>query len=180
MTAIDYSEEVVRQVSEKHAKGKDLEKKAAIRYVHMDARKLQLASDSFGCVIDKGTCDAMLCPSKPEEGFKNVRAILTEAVRVLQTDSAACIVLVSHICPESDEFDDLLTKCVLPSLETKAGFNWKIDAHEVESSTSSKRKKSDFATVYVIESIPRRTTRSTTSGNSQAGNVAFKVHTYTS
>jgi len=110
-------------------------------YQYMDARKLEFESHSFDIIFDKGTCDAMLSDSNQTKAFQNVKEILSESFRVLRkgvvllsnestihptTTSTATgtyeltyepsyFVLISHMHPESSEFQDFYTHCLVPA-----------------------------------------------------------------
>ena len=69
--SMDISQSVLQKMS----------KKLGGSYIKMDARDLMFKDESFRCIIDKGTLDALLC-SKTFE--KDVSMMLVEASRVLQ------------------------------------------------------------------------------------------------
>jgi hypothetical protein len=83
-----------------------------------------------GCVdlvIDKGTMDAMLCGNNDEgqeegRGYANVRAMLSEALRVTRRNSA--YMLISHMQHDSDTFQEVLRECFVPALDDQQACPW--------------------------------------------------------
>ena len=132
----------------------------------MDARTLTFEDDSFDCVIDKGTCDAMLCDTAT--GTDNVYKIVVEASRILRSDRPATIVLISHIKVHTQEFEDAFEGCIIPALGQKKTVRWHIKAHTA----------SELATVYVIESHPKRFTRSSVGKDGDGRTVSMEVLSY--
>jgi ubiquinone/menaquinone biosynthesis C-methylase UbiE len=147
------------------AEGTDVpSKERLVNFAEMDARNLKFPSNSFDCVIDKGTCDAMFCD--PKNGKKLVTKIMAEAVRVMKETIPSVFILVSHIEVESPEFDSAFDEVIIPVLQAKTSVQWNIVAHVASAS----------ATVYMIQSTPRRFTRSLTEGSTYP--VKMKVLSY--
>lgn len=138
--AIDFSPSIINILNEK---------KEGISYLTMDARKMDFENDFFDMIIEKGTLDAMLSTSKIESGISNAVKIISEAVRVLKLNGH--FIIVSHISPDTEEFDLLLNEIFFPALGSKSTVNWKITVHSV--------KEEDYGTVYVLSSTPRKITR---------------------
>ncbi|TVU19261.1 hypothetical protein EJB05_35400 [Eragrostis curvula] len=73
---IDISSVVIEQMREKHAEIKQL------TYMQMDVRDMSLFDDeSFDCVLDKGTLDAMMCADDTPHGASKM---LAEVARLLR------------------------------------------------------------------------------------------------
>ena len=139
------------------------------------------------------TCDAMLCDKRT--GFANVKRIMTEAVRVLRKDGSIILVrsvdfrkklknslcfvrscfnprtFLSHLEADSEKFELVMEKAILPALGSSNSVRWKITAHQVEPLQGE-----SSATVYVMQSRERRFTRTAASGNQ--GHVEFEVLSY--
>lgn len=162
--AIDYSERIIHFLQSKE------EIHDKIEYSVQDARKLSFKESMFDLIVEKGTVDAMLCTSNKSTGLENVLNIIKESCRVLTV--SGCIMLVSHIQTESEEFELLLQECILPALSNYSdGVVWSIEAHtigeDITTTTNAKRMRKSCeggnnATVYLIKSRARKITRSIT------------------
>jgi len=75
VTSIDYSEIVIHKMQEM------LKNKPKLTFDVMDVRELKYSDESFDCVIDKGTLDAILCGS---DSARNANMMLSECYRVLK------------------------------------------------------------------------------------------------
>lgn len=64
----------------------------------MDCRNLQFASETFDCIIDKGTTDALLCSNTPNG---NIALMLKDCQRVLKT--GGIYILISTGLPKKIE-----------------------------------------------------------------------------
>ena len=156
-----------------------------IQYKKMDARELEFQDDTFTCIIDKGTCDAMLCDNKKAvhnnqtnntnrktknnkttdldqknvniiKGYENVKKIFHEMIRVLRIDTICHIIYITHLEADSKEFQEFSEYCILPILYTQQHMvKWTIDAHVFEDEENDNKS----ATVLIIKSIPRKQTR---------------------
>lgn len=162
-----------------------------VSYQYMDARKLTFDSNSFDVLIDKGTCDAMLSDPNQNKAFRNVKEILSESFRVLRkgvvssqesdptfTYQPSHFVLISHMHPESTEFLDFYTNCLVPAtLSTKVNdpsvlLAWMIDAHVSEQGDTY------GPTVYVISCQVRRSSSRVNSASLEATQIPINIHTY--
>mmetsp|Transcript_32005 Transcript_32005/g.46121 ORF Transcript_32005/g.46121 Transcript_32005/m.46121 type:complete len:278 (-) Transcript_32005:196-1029(-) len=194
LDAIDFSQTVIDVLKTRYSNSDEKEtSQIVIDYKCMDARKMIYESEYFDFIIDKGTIDAMLCSESSKRAQNNVSKIIKEAVRTLK--STGIIMIVSHIELESDEFDILIMKIILPILNENRSRYWKIDAHVVskpsveEPKKKSKRQKRDtveshpvenesFGTVYVITGSVRRQTRHSQDNSKAVFDVPFTVHEY--
>jgi ubiquinone/menaquinone biosynthesis C-methylase UbiE len=76
MTSVDYSEVVIEKMQAQfRAAGK------ALKFEVMDVRDIKYKDETFDCIIDKGTLDAILCGS---DSAKNAGQMLSECQRVLK------------------------------------------------------------------------------------------------
>jgi EEF1A lysine methyltransferase 4 len=166
---------------------------SSLEYEVMDARSLKYPNESMSYLIDKGTMDAMLCA---KQWKKNIKSIFSEMCRVLKCDGF--IMIISHLEYESDEFQEILHEIWMPILTESYHRMWSIEIHcgetgddsdekgegevsegktkEGDSDGEEEDKGGNSATVYIIKSSPRRTTRSLQSKVSRS--VSIKVSTY--
>lgn len=174
---IDYAKSVIEPLVTQHP---------LINFDEMDACNMSFEDNTFACVIDKGTMDAILSHKNRKVGISNSKKLLSEIVRVMQQD--AQFMLISHIEVESEEFEVFMEDILLPALSTKSHLQWAIEAHLV-STPQPKQKKakkakeaeepSGYGTVYVVKSRPRRFTRSSLESTAdRKAEVTFKVLEY--
>eukprot|EP01033_Poteriospumella_lacustris_P001091 gene1092-794_t len=183
LAGIDYAKSVIdllkaQQEANKYPKTIQLE--------DMDGCNMRYDDESFDFICEKGTMDAILSDKQPRRGVRNGVKLISEIVRVMKANGT--FLLVSHIEVESEEFDVLMNEILMPSLASKEGVHWKIEAHVVNSGNEeeedeqprkrSKRAAEDiknkYGTVYLIHSIPRKMTRH----SSGSGEVSFEIKTY--
>jgi len=74
--SVDYSEVVIEKM-QAHFRALD----KPLRFETMDVRDLKFKDETFDCVVDKGTLDAILCGS---DSAKNAGQMLAECQRVLK------------------------------------------------------------------------------------------------
>jgi len=74
--SVDYSEVVIEKM-QAHFRALD----KPLRFETMDVRDLKFKDETFDCVVDKGTHDAILCGS---DSAKNAGQMLAECQRVLK------------------------------------------------------------------------------------------------
>jgi EEF1A lysine methyltransferase 4 len=122
--AIDYSQRVIDLLLSKQKKG-ELSNK--INFSFMDACNMTYPSNSFDLVLEKGTMDAIL--SDKRKGISNAVKLISSIVNVMKPTST--LLLVSHIEIDTEEFELLTHKILLPSLGSKFDVHWKIEAHVV-------------------------------------------------
>ena len=91
-----------------------------LEFLCLDARDMRSRFPSSGgaegtvdVVIDKGTTDALLCGGD-QQGFRDVSAMLREALRCCRADCAYA--LISHMQIDSEQFEDVLDSVVFPLL----------------------------------------------------------------
>jgi len=76
ITSVDYSEVVIEKMQAQfRTAGKQL------KFEVMDVRDIKYKDETFDCIIDKGTLDAILCGSDSD---KNSGQMLSECQRVLK------------------------------------------------------------------------------------------------
>jgi len=102
-----------------------------LKFETMDCRAMSYESDSFDCVVDKGTLDAVLCGV---DSAKNADALLAECYRVLRPGGIFAIVTYGD------------PNCRVPHL-SKPRYKWRISTHTVG--------KTRF--IYVMEKWRQRT-----------------------
>jgi ubiquinone/menaquinone biosynthesis C-methylase UbiE len=183
--AIDYSINIINKLNTSKLLS---DNNKSIKYSCMDARNLTFPDYFFDLVLDKGTCDAMMCSNDMKVAFKNVQKIFSEMIRVLRKDKISRIICVSHICPESEEFQQLFDNCLTPALQSEPSVHWHIDSHSGSTQIQRKSRKRKYVkketiqsagpTVYVIQSMPRRITR--VSCLSVPSPITMKIHIYDS
>lgn len=152
-----------------------------ITFTKMDARYMDFFDAEFNVIFDKGTIDAMLCS---DQGFEDVKNLFHEYCRVLMNGGK--IVVISHMRPDSDNFQDFLEMCVYPAFEYKSNRHWTIDAHIIASEdkpvqTSSRKRAvveeeeeaEEGPTVYIFSPSFRRITRVS---NSYDPFIDFQLH----
>lgn len=183
LAGIDYAKSVIdllkaQQEADKYPK--------LIQLEDMDGCNMRYDDESFDFICEKGTMDAILSDKQPRRGVRNSVKLISEIIRVMKANGT--FLLVSHIEVDSDEFDVLMNEILMPSLASKEGVHWKIEAHVVNSGNEededeqprkrSKRAAEDienkYGTVYLIQSIPRKMTRH----SSGSGEVSFEIKTY--
>jgi len=70
--SVDYSSTVIDKMKQKMPH---------LKFETMDCRAMRYESDTFDCLVDKGTLDAILCG---QDSAKNADALLNECYRVLR------------------------------------------------------------------------------------------------
>eukprot|EP01086_Lenisia_limosa_P016470 TRINITY_DN6288_c0_g1_i1.p1 TRINITY_DN6288_c0_g1~~TRINITY_DN6288_c0_g1_i1.p1 ORF type:complete len:225 (+),score=53.70 TRINITY_DN6288_c0_g1_i1:122-796(+) len=78
MVNLDYSQVVIDKMAEKNAGRKGM------TWVVGDMLNMEFEDESFDCLIDKGTMEAVLTNPDPDVSLKSVDAMLHEASRVLK------------------------------------------------------------------------------------------------
>ncbi|KAK2950922.1 putative kinase domain protein [Blattamonas nauphoetae] len=86
LTCIDTSSTVIEDMQTENSTSRP-----EIKYQVENALSMSFDSNMFDLVIDKGTCDAVLCGDK---AFKNMRLLCSEVSRVLT--ETGCFISVSH------------------------------------------------------------------------------------
>lgn len=122
ITAIDFVGKVVAD-GESHSRWPH-----AVRYQKMDARKLELADQSFAGVIDRGTLDAIEL-----ESILDVRQACSEVARVLEPGGVFLVVS---------------GKLPVPGMEVNfadPAFGWSVEPHRLEAPDGD-----GFCYVYIM------------------------------
>ena len=110
---IDISQVVIKAMQEKYRD------KSSMRFMHMDAKKLEFEEQTFDAIIDKGTLDSVLCG---ENSTAFTQKVISEANRVLAPGGVYIVVTYGqppHRYPYLD----------------KPEFNWEITVHQVPKPT---------------------------------------------
>ena len=90
---MDISSVVIEQMRKRNANRPDM------RWVTMDALSMDYESESFDCVVDKSTIDAILCG---EYSFYNAAKMLKEVQRVIKP--SGYYIAISYGKPETRVF----------------------------------------------------------------------------
>lgn len=106
---IDFSQTVIKTMQDRY---KNID---SLRFIHMDARKMQFEDSTFDAVIDKGTLDSILCS---ENAYKQSFEYLSEVYRVLNSEGV--YLMVSYGRPPQR----------LPYLE-RTEFDWDVTVTEI-------------------------------------------------
>lgn len=93
ITNIDFSTVVIKQLVEKYKTSRP-----SLKFIAMDARKLEFTDSSFDAIIDKGTLDSILCG---ENSSQNANMMLKEIERVLAPGGV--YICISFGVPEQRE-----------------------------------------------------------------------------
>jgi len=152
--------------------------KGELMYQAMDATSLAFLSESFDLVIDKGTADALLCEANEIKKTAVVKRMLTEAVRVIVPNGGS-LVVVSHMQPDSDQWEHVLSSCLLPALASVGAGDlgervWTLDSHAGSSAHGR-------AAVHIARSTLRRVSKRLgrrPSGTSAGLALTMAVHEY--
>jgi len=117
ITSIDFSGTVIETMRKRAAElGLD-----GLVYLDMDARSMTFLDDTFDCVIDKGTIDAMMCG---KDNVFNVERTCLDVSRVLKPGGV--FIVISYGQPESrmELFNDF------------AKFAWSVETELLAKQTS--------------------------------------------
>lgn len=106
---IDFSQTVIKTMQDRY---KNIE---TMRFIHMDALKMQFGDSTFDAVIDKGTLDSILCG---ENSIKQSFQYISEVYRVL--NSQGVYLVVSYGKPQQR----------MLFLE-RSEFNWNVTVAEI-------------------------------------------------
>lgn len=106
---IDISQTVIKTMQERY---RNIE---TMRYIHMDARKMEFENSTFDAAIDKGTLDSILCS---ENSTAHSQRYISEVYRVL--NSHGVFLILSYGQPSQR----------VPYLNQKE-FNWNVSVVEV-------------------------------------------------
>ena len=90
---MDISSVVIEQMRKRN------EQRPEMRWITMDAMEMTYEAETFDCVIDKSTIDAILCG---EYSFYNTAKMLKEVQRVLKT--GGYYIAISYGKPETRVF----------------------------------------------------------------------------
>lgn len=160
VTCIDFSPVVISQQE-------SLGDVNGLKFITMNATHMSFENDTFECVLDKATLDAMLS-GNPAFAKK----LVAEVGRVLC--NRGTYVVVSHVSPESDIGQKMINDVLVACLDWEL-CQWRIDIHSVWSDNDD---ESSGPHIYCVQKFVRPRTRNVSRGVLLGGvnNILIKQH----
>jgi len=106
LVSVDYSSTVIEKM---------VKRMPHLKFEVMDCRAMRYDSESFDCLVDKGTLDAILCG---QDSAKNAEALLADCYRVLRPGGVFLVVTYGD------------PNCRLPYF-SKPRYKWKVSHQAV-------------------------------------------------
>ena len=123
--------------------------------------------ESFDCVLDKATVDAMMAGKDTAACQAVVQAYCAETARVLRPGGV--FLLITHNDPE-EEGMSLVTEAVLPGLEMDR-VRWSVDIHSMEEGNG------EMPHIYAIRKTLLPNTRAAARGEGNTGvSIDHHIH----
>ena len=161
VTCIDFSPVVISQQES------GLGDVDGLKFITMDASHMSFENETFECVLDKATLDAMLSGN-----LATAKKLVAEVCRVLC--DRGTYVIVSHVSPESDNGQKMINNVLVACLDWEM-CQWRIDIHSVWVDNDD---ESSGPHVYCVQKFVRPRTRNISRGVLLGGvnNIVIKQH----